>query len=124
MRRIAIVLFSSVGLGGCVTAGMEDYVGHPIEEVARRYGMPQKSVTMADGERRYTWSIAMDGRPGPPPPTIFRPIGKDGIGGVTRPFVIGGLPGGACLYALDTAWDAKRGHWIVTRMKPPRIDCL
>ncbi|HET8613809.1 MAG TPA: hypothetical protein VFL92_13690 [Sphingomonas sp.] len=121
LRVAAFAMIACLALGGCVSERMAMLVGHPVSEVAHQFGIPSEITQMPDGSRRFVWAVSATGKP-PPLPTEFRPVGE--IRTQRERYQLGGLPGGACVYALTARWDAARHDWIVNRVLDPSFICL
>ena len=58
MKKIAVIVALSAGLGGCLTIPSlqqsKSLIGKPVSEAVARYGPPDQAVT--DGAASYKWS--------------------------------------------------------------------
>lgn len=113
-----ILLFGlCLALGGCAATDLESYRGHPITDVAARYGPPIEVQNLASGERAFIWTLDAKGRPGPPPPWHFQSAEQQAN------FRKGNFFDGACVYQLIGRQDGKTGEWIVRRLVDPGLSC-
>ena len=125
MKKIALLIFFTIGLAGCASQTMQSYMGKDVREVMLDYGPPANAFDMGDGRRAFQWVI---GSSYTMPTTAHTSGTVNTIASTTwvnsNTVITGGQTiNSKCVYTLFGRWNEPKQGWSLMEFKKPNLMC-